>query len=86
MSAKLTVGLYISNNVQVYDLVRPGQYKLQNTISPCIACDGVTAVIADNEYSRFYPYYSFDQLIEMAGEILDGRQLTAAERQTYLID
>ena len=86
MSAKLTVGLYISNNVQVYDLVRPGQYKLQNTISPYIACDGVTAVIADNEYSRFYPYYSFDQLIEMAGEILDGRQLTAAERQTYLID
>ncbi|MBE6866972.1 MAG: toll/interleukin-1 receptor domain-containing protein [Ruminococcaceae bacterium] len=86
MSAKLTVSAFISNNVQVYDMTQPGVYKLQNTISPCIACDGVTTVIADNEYSRFYPYYSFDQLIEMAREILGDRQLTAAERQTYLID
>ena len=86
MSAKLTVSAYISNNVQMYDLVQPGVYKLQNTISPCIACNGVTTVIADNEYSRFYPYYSFDQLIQMAREILGDRQLTAAERQTYLID
>ena len=86
MSAKLTVSAYISNNVQMYDLVAPGVYKLQNTISPCMACNGVTTVIADNEYSRFYPYYSFDQLIEMARDILGDRQLTAAERQTYLID
>lgn len=86
MSAKLTISTYISNNVMMYDLEEPGVYKLQNTISPCIACNGVTTVIADNEYSRFYPYYSFDQLIEMAREILGQRQLTAAERQTYLID
>ncbi len=86
MSARLTVSTYISNNVQVYDLVQPGVYKLQNTISPCMACNGVTTVISENEYSRFYPYYTFDQLIEMAKEILGDRQLTAAERQTYLID
>lgn len=86
LSARLTVSRFISNNVMMYDLVQPGVYKLQNTISPCKACNGVTTVIADNEYSRFYPYYTFDQLIEMAEEILDGRQLTAAERQTYLID
>ena len=86
MSAKLTVSSYISNNVQMYDMTELGVYKLQNTISPCIACNGVTTVIADSEYSRFYPYYSFDKLIEMAREILGDRQLTPAERQTYLID
>ncbi len=86
MSARLTVSRFISNNVQMFDLTQPGVYKLQNTISPCIACNGITTVIADNEYSRFYPYYSFDQLIEMAQDLLDGRQLTAAQRQTYLID
>ena len=86
MSATLSVGAYISNVVQMYDLTAPGIYTLQNSISSCAACNGVTTVISDNEYSRFYPYYSFDQLIDMAREILGDRQLTAAERQTYLTD
>ncbi|MBQ7903152.1 MAG: TIR domain-containing protein [Oscillospiraceae bacterium] len=86
MSATLSVGAYISKVVQMYDMTEPGVYTLQNSISSCAGCNGVTTVISDNEYSRFYPYYSFDQLIEMAREILGDRQLTAAERQTYFID
>ena len=86
LSATLSVGAYISKVMQIYDLTADGVYTLQNSISGCVACDGNTTVISENDYSRFYPYYTFDQLIEMAQEILDGRTLTAAERQTYFID
>ncbi len=86
LSATMSVGAYISKVMQIYDLTDTGVYTLQNSVDGCIACDGITTVISDNDYSRFYPYYTFDQLIDMAGEILGQRTLTPAERQTYFID
>ena len=86
LSATLSVGAYISKVMQIYDLTDTGVYTLQNSITGCIACDGITTVISENDYSRFYPYYTFDQLIDMAHNILGQRTLTPAERQTYFID
>lgn len=85
LSAELDYGAFLTSVTKVYER-KSDSYELQNTISFCIACNGATTVISDDSYSRFYPYYTFDQLIEMARNILGDRKLTEAERQTYLID
>lgn len=85
LSAEMDNGLLLTSVTKVYER-KSNSYELQNTISYCIACNGTTTVISDDRYSRFYPYYTFDQLVEMARDILGDRQLTEAERQTYLID
>lgn len=86
LSAAYKAGSITSESTCIYRRTGEGVYKLETSISVCGDCDAKTVVISDKINPRLYHYYSLDELIAQAREILKGRELTPAERKEYLID
>ena len=86
MNAVSRPNVMTSETSQLCRRTGEGTYKLDTTVSYCKCCDGKTAVISDENYSRLYHVYTLDELIVQAREILKGRELTEEERHSYLID
>ena len=86
LSSTMTVNAFITKTTLLYQRAEDGIYKLDTSIDSCIASDGRVVVINSEAFPRLYHVYSLDELIAKAKEILNGRELTEAERQSYLID
>jgi len=86
LCAVLTVNIAASKTVNLYQNMGNGAYKLETSIGSCIDCDGKTVVIRQEDQSRLYPFHTLDDLITQARQILNGRELTELERESYLID
>lgn len=86
MGASITANAFFSEVAAVYRRTGPGEYKKETSIGQCCSSDGDTVVIDAGSLSRLYHYYSLDDLLTMAEEILKGRELTEEERKDYLID
>ncbi len=71
---------------KIYLKKADGQYKLDNTIENCVCSNGKTAIISTGNNKYIFTIATLDELIAEAKEILQGRELTEAQRKTYLVD
>lgn len=71
-----------------YRETEPGVYECFSKIGNCeLIANGTVFVRPGSNYNLYcYPWRGLDEMIAMAREILDGRELTEIERQRYSID
>lgn len=73
-------------NVSFYQRKDDDTWQFETDVSACCPTNGDKLVTAGTHAVKLHDYYTLDDLIRMAEEILDGRELTPEERRMYLID
>lgn len=86
MEAVIEVEAFLTDTTSIYRQAGPGEYKKETSIDRCSGCDGHTVIINDDNNTRFYHYYSLEDLLAKTERILGGRTLTEVERKNYLIE
>ena len=69
-----------------YQQTEPGVYKKQTQISHVYGTDGKNILVQDNGPLYLCEKYGLDELIAIAKEKLNGRELTMEEKKEYLIE
>lgn len=63
-----------------------GVYECISNIGTCLDVSETQVLSADSDALYIYPRRSLDEMLNMADEILDGRELTELEKQRYFIE
>ena len=69
-----------------YERTGPGVYEKQTEISYCYATNGDKVIVKEAGATYLSEKYSLDELIAFARERLGGRELTAEEKNEYLVE